>query len=506
MYAPERLERHLRRLRLGGDGERQRVNDHVLARDAVLRRGVVYELGALYAALGGLGYAALVEREADDHAAVFLHQREHRGHALGLGAHGVYHRLAVIAPHGALERAGVRAVELQGQAGHALQGADRALEHLGLVHAGKADVDVQDVRARVLLRRALGEDIVHVRAAERLLELGLARRVYALADNDGGGAYLHRRGEGGNDGAALPHRGREGQVAALADEGGDVLRRGAAAAAEELRAGFGDGPHAPGEVLRAEVEHRLPVHGARQASVRRGGDGEAGRGGQPLGYRQHLRRAEAAVEAQGVHAQALEQRGHGFGRAAGEQPGLFVVGRCGDYWKSAVLLCGEDGGLELVAVAHRLDDDEVGTGLGAVSHDLGEERDGVLEVKVAERLEELARGADVEGDPGAVLTLAGPLGGFCNVYGGSYNFLKRKFAARRVLEPVGAEGVGVYDVRTRVEVRAVQALYALRVQDVPGLRPFAGLEAHFLQASARAAVQEQPPFAQYFPDIHFTAS
>ena len=143
---------------------------------------------------------------------------------------------------------------------------------------------------------------------------------------------------------------------------------------------------------------------------------------------------------------------------------------------------------------------------GAVSHDLGEERDGVLEVEVAERLEELARGADVEGDPGAVLTLAGPLGGFCDVYGGSYNFLKRKFAARRVLEPVGAEGVGVYDVRTRVEVRAVQALYALRVQDVPGLRPLAGLEAHFLQASARAAVQEQPPFAQYFPDVHFTAS
>ena len=226
----------------------------------MLRRRGPDALGAAHAALGRLWDASLVQREADDHAAVFLHEGQDGGQALGLCAHGVYHRLAVIAAHGLLQGPGVGAVQLQRQGRDALQGADGALQGLGLIHAGQADVHVQDVRARLLLGQALGEQVFKPARSQGLLELGLSRGIYPLAHDDGAAAQLHSGREGGDDGFALSLRRGKGQAAALADKGSDVLRRRAAAAAQQLRAGQGYLPHAPRKILRPQIEHRLPVH------------------------------------------------------------------------------------------------------------------------------------------------------------------------------------------------------------------------------------------------------
>ena len=72
-------------------------------------------------------------------------------------------------------------VQLQGEAGHALQGLDHLLHQHRLVYAGCANVYVQDLRPGFCLTDGLLQHIVHVAFPQCLLEALFAGGVDALA-------------------------------------------------------------------------------------------------------------------------------------------------------------------------------------------------------------------------------------------------------------------------------------------------------------------------------------
>ena len=74
LHPPQGLQGLHRPLRLGGDGEGEAVDVHVLLPDAV-RQGLVQNfLGNVHPGLDGLGDAVSVQREAHHRRPVLLHQ------------------------------------------------------------------------------------------------------------------------------------------------------------------------------------------------------------------------------------------------------------------------------------------------------------------------------------------------------------------------------------------------------------------------------------------------
>ena len=96
----------------------------------------------------------------------------------------------------------VRGVDLKRQREHTLQTADHLVEQRHLIDLRRTDIDVEHVRARVLLLEPLVDDIVDVVVDERLLEALLAGRVDAFANDDRTGrpSDFDGAGEGGDDG------------------------------------------------------------------------------------------------------------------------------------------------------------------------------------------------------------------------------------------------------------------------------------------------------------------
>ena len=460
-------------------------------------------LGNSKAAFGGFRNAGFVEAEADQDAAVLRDERQNGRHGLGLAVDGIDERLAVHASQRGLQRGGVRGVELERQVEHGLEFRDDARKHGDLVHAGEADIDVEDIGAGVLLLDALVDDVGHVAFAQGLLEALLACRVDAFAD-DGRGHRADLDGVcvGGDDSAAPGLDGDGRDALAGAAQRGDVRGGRAAASAEDARAAPRQARHFRREILRPHVIDGTAVHDARHAGVGLDHDGRGGgveEGGSP-----RLRgvRAETAVEAERIDAEPFEQRRDGGGVGPGKKLAALVERHCRENGQIAVFARGEYGGLELVEVGHRLDDDEVGAGGGTVAHLFGEGGHGVLEVEVAERREEAARGADVESDEavaaaGLVACSAGVGDGGGDELGAA---VRGAFADE--LDGVGAKGVGEDEVRARLKVRAMDGDNLVGVGEVPFLGNFAGAEAVVLEQRAHAAVGEDDSCANQREYIH----
>ena len=81
---------------------------------------------------------------------------------------------------------------MERQRQHTLQPRDHTCHHIRLVDLRQADIDIQNMRAAVLLREALGQDIFNVVFAQRRLKFALAGRVDALTNDDRRFADLDR--------------------------------------------------------------------------------------------------------------------------------------------------------------------------------------------------------------------------------------------------------------------------------------------------------------------------
>ena len=327
-HPPDRLQRRLRRGAVGGNRHGESVDHDVLRRNPVFCcRGVDFACDA-DAPVRFRRNAALVDGKADQDAAVLLHERHHRLDLVLFPIHGIDHRLAVVAPQRALQRLRIRRVDLQRQRRDALQLRNHVLHHRRLINLRQPDIDIQDVRAGVLLLKRLTAQIIEVVAAERLLEFLLSRGIDPLADDHRARTDLHRAREAGDNRAVLRRIRPERQTADRRDRAPDMLRRGAAAAAHRLHAERGDLSHPSGKIRGSDVIHRPPlVVRAGKSGVGIHQNRHRGRLHQLLHDRNHLLRTESAVDPERIDAEALQHRDDRGHRAAREQLACAIVNR-----------------------------------------------------------------------------------------------------------------------------------------------------------------------------------
>ena len=151
------------------------------------------------------------------------------------------------------------------------------------------------------------------------------------------------------------------------------------------------------------------------------------------------------------------------------------------------LLRGPHCGLDLGQIAHRLDEDEIGAALDQAAHLLGEVVLGEIRSQGPHRLEELAGGPEVPGDQSAVL--GGRFLGQSRA--GQVEGLDLVAEVLQLQPGTGAtEGVGGDDLRTGVEVGAVDGLDVVRSIEVPRLRRLTGIEARGLEHRAHRSVED----------------
>ena len=226
----------------GRHGEDVGVEDDVLGREAdLLGEDLVGRAADLRPTLQAVGLALLVEGHDDGGRAVLAAQPgllDERLLAL-LHGDGVDDRLALHALEAGLDDLPLRGVDHHGDPGDVGLAGDQLEE---AVHRGDAvdhalvHVDVDDLGAGLDLLAGHGQRGVVVAVLDQLAEPGRAGDVGALADVDeqavlGDGERLEpgqaqRRRDSGHR-AGRHALGRRG-------DGGDVLRRGAAAAADEV--------------------------------------------------------------------------------------------------------------------------------------------------------------------------------------------------------------------------------------------------------------------------------
>ena len=277
-------------------------------------------------------------------------------------------------------------VELERQRRDTLESGHHRLQHLRLVDFRKTHVHIQHIGARFFLLYALLQDVLDIARSERLFEALLAGRIDALAYDNGALAELYRLRERRDHGAMLFYRRFKRKGARRFDFEANVLRRGAAAAAEHVDTELRYFLHLGGEVRRAEIVVGHAVLRMRQSGIRIYNDGKRTDFAELFHNRVELQRAEAAVYAERVDPESLEHRGDALHRAAGQHLTLLVKDRCDKDREIRVLLCREYRSLCLHRVGHGLDQHEIRALFLAPAHHFRKNRNTVLKGKIAHRL------------------------------------------------------------------------------------------------------------------------
>ena len=237
---------------LGAGGQGQTVDVDVLPRDAGGKGRLRDAAGNGHTVLGGGQDAPLIDGKAHDGRTVLFAQGQNRVQLFLLAVGRVDDGLAVVHAQAVFQCLHIGGIQLQRQAGDALQGLDH-LGHQGrLVHAGCAHVHVQHLSPGLHLTDRLLQNIVHILFPQCLLEALFARGVDALTHHRDAVHVdeIHRRTQ---------HRGHfVGRTAGYAAcknavQQLDELRRGAAAAARREQMQVPVGLHFHGEELRGDI-------------------------------------------------------------------------------------------------------------------------------------------------------------------------------------------------------------------------------------------------------------
>ena len=496
--AAERRQRGERRVIVRADRHGEGVKEQVLFVDTIALCLGKNLLRDGKAPLCRRGDAVLVQRERHDNAAVLLHQREDRLHALALAVYRIDNGFAVVAAERRLHREGICRVDLERQVGHLLQLADHMRQHGALVNVGQTRIDVEDLRALLRLGDTLGKDKVEIPLAQRLLHALFARRVDALADQHRVVAEPHGVRVGGRDAQVLRlDRHRHGALH-RGSKGADIVRRGAAAAARGAHAAAHRIRHLGGKIRRCDIVDRSAVHRLRQPCIRLEQHRHGGAGKQFIHHAAQFGGTERAVGAERRDAHALEQSDHRRRRCPGHQLAVRAVSIGDDDREVTVFAGGKQRRLGLVAVVHRLDEDEVRAVLCAEAHRPGKSRNRILKVERSERAQKSARRSDVERDKLLARRRCGARRpGICNRGGDD-----RLQLVRSEFQRIRAEGIGTDDVAARIKIRLVDCGHHVRVRKIPALGVFAGRKSARLQERAHAAVQQDDMVLQIIRECH----
>ncbi len=256
-----------------------------------------------------------------------------------------------------------------------------------------------------------------------------------------------------------------------------------------------DASHGVGELLRPDVV--FTAVRVREAGVRFEDEGQVGIVGHPLDDRLEVLRTEGAVDTECADAEAGERERGRFGGDAREGAPRGLEGHGDeDRLSGRVFPGGQHRRLGLVEVRHGLDDDDIG--LICRVHLLREEVIGVFEGEGAGRFEELADGADIEGDEDL-----GALGRGLRVLERRFDDGVGRVAAAFEFIGVGAEGIGVDEVGACVDVGSVEGRDEVRMRHVERLRVMVIGDTALLDKRAGGTVEEQEfPFVQERFKIH----
>ena len=390
------FERSLRRVLIRADRHGQRIHDDILFIDPIFRR-FRYDLARdLEPTLRCGGDASLIERQRDDHAAVFAREGENLIHDLLLAVNGIDHCLAIIDPQSMLHHRRVRGINLQGERRHALKRFHRLPHHRPLVDAGQADVDVENVRAALLLLNGLREHIIHIVFPQCLLKTLFTRGIDALADDNRYFTNFTGFRIGGNDCLLLRRNRRRNERLTTRDHFPDIVRRRTAAATEHTGAHLGHLLHFPGKCIRQHIIDGFPISHRRHACIRIEDHRRRGAGKQLRQEFLHLHGPQAAVEAQRVHAQPLRHCDGGLNGTACEQLSLRIEGKGQEDGQVRIFFHCQHGSLCLIGIRHRLDDGEICACLFARPGGLGKDVDGLLKGELPHRREQLSRWPDIQ--------------------------------------------------------------------------------------------------------------
>ena len=409
-------------------------------------------------------------------------------HGLLLAVGGVDDGLARVAAHGRLDGGRHGGVHLQRQVRDALEVRHQAAQRSGLVNLGQAGVHVQHLGARVRLADGLLHHVVVVAGAQGLLHAALARGVDALADDahvPGRQAHQALRARDREVAAHVARgRGAAGKEVLLAR---DVLRRGAAAAADDRDAGVQHVAHGLAVLRGLDVVQRGAVLHVGKAGVCLRHDRHAGPRQHAPDERRHVLGAKRAVDAHDVGAKRAQGLRRDLRRGAQEGAAVLVEGHGAKYGQVGALLCREHRRFGLREVRHGLDDEEVRARGVRRAHLLRKQLVRVVERQRAHGLEERPRGADVRGDVARA-------GGLCAGDGCREDLFHRGRVAE--LGCARAKGVCGDDLRARLHVCLVDLRDLLRVGEAQELWHLAGRKAARLQLRAHGAVEQQEVLAR----------
>ena len=262
-----RLKRCVRRLCIRADGHSQSVNDDIFFFNPILLRFRYDPPCNLKPTFRRGRNAGFIERQRDDHAAVFLRQGKNLVHHLLLPADGVHHRLAVIEAQGVLHHHRIGSVDLERKRRHALKRLHGPAHHRPLVNTGQADVNIQNMRAARLLLNRLRKHIIHIVFPQGLLKTLFSRWVDALADDNGGRADLADFRIRGYDCFALSCDRHRRKRFTTGNHFTNIGRRCTAATAEHAGSHLCHLLHLTGKFIRQHIIHRLPIPHSGHAGI-----------------------------------------------------------------------------------------------------------------------------------------------------------------------------------------------------------------------------------------------
>ncbi len=179
----------------------------------------------------------------------------------------------------------------------------------------------------------------------------------------------HRRHDGRRRHGGHGRPGRAGPAAGRRRRGGDahlarVLRRRAAAAADQAHAGGDEAPRVGRHVLRRREIDVAALDVARPSGVGLHREARRRALGDPLDRLEHRRRPDAAVQADDVGAERLELRGELLRRRAVGGDAVVAGGELRDHRLVRDGADAADGGAELGDVAEGLEHEQVDAGVG----------------------------------------------------------------------------------------------------------------------------------------------
>ena len=277
-------------------------------------------------------------------------------------------------------------------------------------------------------------------------------------------------------------RGHRGARAYEGADAGNVVGRGAAAAAHNggTRVEQSLGRMRVG--LSVDVVEGAAVLDARQARVRLHHEGHTSKGRHACEQGRKRVGAQRAVDTHGLHAQGRQRHGADLGTRAQEGAAVLAERHGGHHGQLGALKAGKHRRLDLEQVGHGLDDEEVGASSLGGTGLLGKEVVRLVEVHGAQGLKQGADGTDVGGHiAGARLA--------CARDSGREHVLHAGGVAQLV--GVGTERVGRDDVGARLHVGAMDGRDGLGMREVEQLGQLARLEARLLQHGAHRPVKHE---------------